>query len=232
VTRRRITAGAVFAVLGTVLFVGGVAGAMDKVQVTPDGTAYRIHSSAGIVTVTAPRTTGGNNREFFWTPKKPAEASITVCATFGSGEGIDQQGVVLRLNHAYGDTTGITVTRNIYFSVFNFFNFHVWNTDADPSVPYTQFGSVGLTWLPKGPALYPINLCARSVTATNEVQFIVWTPGQSRPPWGSTTSGGEATIPKNAPRWGQGGFFAGHLVAGTSMTYKNLTVNGATPAGL
>lgn len=34
-----IRAGAVLVVLGTVLLVGGVAGAMDRVQVTPDGTA-------------------------------------------------------------------------------------------------------------------------------------------------------------------------------------------------
>ena len=138
----------------------------------------------------------------------------------------------MRLNDVDGDTTGITVTRNIIFSLFNFFHFHVWNTAADHSSPFTQFGAVEVSWLPIGPALYPLNLCARSVTATNRAQFIVWTPGQSKPSWGSTSSGGEATIPKNAPRSGQGGFYAGHVVPGTSMTYENLTVNGTTPKGL
>ena len=38
----------------------------------------------------------GNNREFFWARQGHTEADQTVCATFASGQGIDQQGIVIR----------------------------------------------------------------------------------------------------------------------------------------
>jgi hypothetical protein len=52
--------------------------------------------SPGIVVVTAPNSSGGNNREFFWARQGHIEADQTVCATFASGQGIDQQGIVIR----------------------------------------------------------------------------------------------------------------------------------------
>lgn len=199
-------------------------------RVTPDCSGYTYASPApGTVVVTAPKSSGANNREFFWGSSGGNEADPTVCATFASGEGIDQQGIVLRLNDtAVGGTTGITVTRNIWMGTFNIFNFHVWNTRRDPSNPFTMFGSKAIPELPVSPAVYPLRMCARAVAATDQVQFVVWTKGQAEPGWGSMTQGGEARIPPGAPSTGRAGWFAGHLTPGTSMTYSGLTVDGET----
>jgi hypothetical protein len=203
-------------------------------RVTPDCSGYSYSNpSPGTVVVTAPKASGGNNREFFWSRSDRIEPDPTVCATFMTGQGIDQQGVVLRLNEtADGDVTGISVTRNVWLGVFNTFNSHVWNTGADPTDPFRQFGSTVLRALPVRPAVYPLHLCARVAPATNDVQFLVWRNGQAKPPWGSTAQGGEATIPPGAPATGRGGWFAGHLTPGTSMTYSNLSVDGSVPTDL
>ncbi len=203
-------------------------------RVTPDCTGYSYANPApGAVVVTAPRSSGGNNREFFWDKSGRVDADATVCATFATGRGIDQQGIVLRLHDAPdAGITGITVTRNIWVGVFDVFNFHVWNTEKGPGSPFTQFGSTTISELPVTPAVYPLNMCARAVTTTDEVQFVVWTKGQSRPRWGNQIQGGEARMPAGAPSTGRGGWFAGHLVPGTSMTYRNLSVDGAVPVGL
>jgi len=203
-------------------------------RVTPDCAQYTYSSPRpGTVVVTAPRSSASNNREFFWSAAGPSRPDLTVCATFVNGAGFDQQGVVLRLNLvAGGRVSGITVTRNVWVSAFDVFNYHVWNTLADPTEPFTQFGSTVIRALPITPAVYPLHLCARTVTATGTVQFVEWADGQSRPPWGSTTQGGQATIPRDAPTSGRGGWFAGHLEPGTSMTYRDLTVDGVVPSDL
>jgi hypothetical protein len=220
---------------GVTFLIAAIGLSACKVQVTPDGSAYtyKAYDRGSTVVVTAPSTSGGHNREFFWSQTSPTEADSTVCATFASGQGVDQQGVVLRLNRTLVDgvqeVDGITVTRNVYLDIFDDFNFHVWNTAADPSNPFTQFGDTVIPGLPFGTAFYPLSMCAQTVTATNTVQFVVWTAWQTQPPWGSTTQGGSATIPAGAPATGQGGWFAGHLLAGTSMTYTRLTVDGVVP---
>jgi len=203
-------------------------------RVTPDCTQYTYTSPhPGTVVVTAPPSSASNNREFFWSAGGPSRPDLTVCATFVRGEGFDQQGVVLRLNVlAGGRVSGITVTRNVWMSAFDVFNYHVWNTLADPAEPFTQFGSTVVRTLPIAPAVYPLHLCARTVTATDTVQFVVWTAGRTRPAWGSTSQGGEATIPPGAPTAGQGGWFAGHLRPGTSMVFGDLTIDGAVPGDL
>jgi hypothetical protein len=155
-----------------------------------------------------------------------------VCASFASGHGIDQQGIVLRLvNLPDGKIRAITVTRNIWLGVFDVFNFHVWNTEADPNSPFTLFGSIQISELPVRPAIYPLNMCARTVAVTDVVQFVIWTKGQKEPRWGGST-GGEARIPDDAPAVGRGGWFAGHLIPGSSMTFHRLSIDGAIAEGL
>lgn len=203
-------------------------------RVTPDCSGYTYaNPSPGTVVVTAPKSSGGNNREFFWGSSGRNEADPTVCATFATGEGIDQQGIVLRLNiAAAGGTSGITVTRNIWMDTFDIFNFHVWKTGGDARSPFILFGSKLIPELPARPAVYPLRMCARIVGGTAQVQFVVWTKGQAEPGWGSSTQGGEARIPAGAPSTGRDGWFAGHLTPGTSMTYRDLTVDGTTAMGL
>jgi hypothetical protein len=203
-------------------------------RVTPDCSGYLYaNPRPGTVVVTAPKSSAVNNREFFWSPSSPIGSDLTVCATFVNGQGFDQQGVVLRLHPLpSGRVSGVTVTRNVWMGAFNVFNYHVWNTEADPSSPFTQFGSTIVSPLPISPATYPLNLCARTVASSNRVQFVVWTQGQAMPAWGSALQGGEATIPASAPSAGRGGWFAGHLRPGTNMRYANLSINGVVQTDL
>ncbi len=203
-------------------------------RVTPDCTEYSYRSPApGTVVVTAAPSTAIDNREFFWDPNGPVATDLTVCATFVNGRGLDQQGVVLRLNLLPGDrVTGITVTRNVWEYAFDVFNFHVWDSAAHPSDPFTQFGSTVVPTLPERPAVYPLHLCARTVAVTDAVQFVVWTAGRSRPAWGTPGHSGQATIPSGAPGSGRGGWFAGHLTPGTSTTYADLRIDGTVAADL
>jgi hypothetical protein len=199
------------------------AGAAVKAAVTPDGHPYRFVVDGSTVIVTASKHSGSDEREFFWDRKSPVEADSTVCATFASGGGLDQQGVVLRLTDAAGVITGITVTRNVFAYDFQTFNFHIWDTATSP--PYTQFGSVTISALPYAPATYPLNLCARTVSAADEVELVVWTAGMTQPAWGDPTWGGGATIPAGAPAAGRGGFFVGHVRPGMPTTFTNLSVD-------
>ena len=203
-------------------------------RVTPDCGEYAYSSPrAGTVVVTAPPSSAPNNREFFWSPAGPSRPDLTVCATFENGTGFDQQGIVLRLQPTgNGRVSGITVTRNVWLSAFDVFNYHLWDTRTDPRNPFTQFGSTIVRTLPIAPAVYPLHMCARTVTSSNTVQFVVWSDGQTKPPWGSASQGGRATIPPGAPAGGRGGWFAGHLRPGTSMTFSDLTVDGAVPTNL
>ena len=203
-------------------------------RVTPDCSGYQYaNPRPGTVVVTAPRSSAVNNREFFWSPSSPVRTDLTVCATFVTGQGLDQQGVVLRLHElAGGRVSGITVTRNVWMGAFSVFNFHVWNTGADPGTPFTQFGSTIVSTLPVRPATYPLHLCARTVAAAGQVQFVVWTTGQVQPAWGDPVQGGEAAIPAGAPSAGRGGWFAGHLRPGTSMRYADLRVDGVLQTDL
>ena len=200
-------------------------------RVTPDCSEYSYdHTGPGTVVVSAPPTGASNNREFFWAPSGPERPDLTVCATFASGAGFDQQGVVLRLGLLPHDrVTGVTVTRNVWLGAFDVFNFHTWDTATDPASPFTMFGSTVVRPLPVAPATYPLHLCARTVPATRLVQFVVWTTGQARPAWGDPVWGGQATLPPGAPASGRGGWFAGHLRPGTSRTYTDLTVDGGVP---
>lgn len=181
-------------------------------RATPDGSAYTYSDSASgsSVTVSAPSSSGTNNREIFWSQSSPVLTNSTVCATFAAGQGIDQQGVVLRI----ADGRAISVMRNIWADDFDTLNFDTWNMAANP--PYSEFASVTLPTLPYAPPVYPLTLCA---TAAGDVlSFTVTGYG-----------GGSAVIPAGSPTSGQDGFYVGHLVPGTSTTYTDLTIDGQAP---
>jgi hypothetical protein len=190
---------------------------------TPDGTAYAYSETNGTATVTAGPTTGGNNREFFWDSKGITEADSEACATFSGNEGAtyDQPGIALRITN--NGNQAVTVTENVWGGIRNVFNFHTWNT-ATPGV-FTLFAQKTISALPVAPPAWPLFMCAR-ITGTT-MQFVVWTQAMTQPAWGDPTWGGQATLPASAPGAGQAGFYAGHVEPGTSMTYSDLTVDGA-----
>jgi hypothetical protein len=211
--------------LAAALVVAGAGFAACNVQVTPDGTAYAYTvPTPGTVVISAPSTTGSNDREFLWSSTGLTESNSTACGTFTMDNATDQPGVAFRVQDLAGVTTGITVTQNIYGYVRNQFNFHTWDTSR--SGVFAEFGSTTINALPEFDIDSGESICAQ-VTG-NVIQFVVWLPGATQPPWGDPTWGGQATLPTNAPTTGQTGFYAGHVPAGDSMTYTNLTVDGAT----
>jgi len=190
--------------------------------VTPDGTAYTYSYSNGTVTVTAPSTSGGNDRELLWASTGITESNTTACATFSGGQDLDQPGIAMRI--ADDGNQAVTVTENIFSSggsPRNQFNFDTWNTADDPA--FTEFGTATVSGLTSSPATWPLNMCAQ-ITG-NLVQFVVWTSG-TQPAWGNPTWGGQAALPSSAPFSGQTGYYVGHLTPGTSLEYSNLTVDG------
>jgi hypothetical protein len=195
-----------------------------RVQVTPDGSAYDYAvPSPGRVTVTAPTTSGKNNREFFWSSISPVQSDASACATF-YGEGVSSQpGIALRIRQAPNPNRiiGITVIQNYLFYVHNVFDFDVW--DSSKPVAFTLFGQTTIQPLPPHPP-FPLHMCAR-VSGTT-VQFVVWENGMTRPPWGDRVWGGQAELPAGAPTSGQTGFYIGHVRPGSSTTLSGLTVDG------
>jgi hypothetical protein len=194
-----------------------------RVQITPDGGAYDYGvPSSGGVSMTAPATSGTNNREFFWSSTSPVESDASACATFESGHG--QPGIALRIGQPSNPdrTVGVTVLENFDFSVFDVFDFDVW--DSSKPLAFALFGQTTISALPTHPPTLPLHMCARAIGRT--VQFVVWETGMTRPPWGDPTWGGQAELPPGAPSSGQSGFYVGHIEPGTSVTYDGLTVDG------
>ena len=191
-------------------------------EVTPDGAAYAYSYFNGTVTVTAPPTSGGNNREFFWASDGVIESNTTACATFSGGQDLDQPGIAMRISDDGNEA--VTVTENVFSgdgSPRNQFNFQTWDTANNPA--FTDFGTATVSALPTSPSTWPLNMCAQ-ITG-DLVQFVVWTSG-TQPAWGDPTWGGQATLPSNAPPSGQTGFYVAHLTPGTTLEYSNLTVDG------
>jgi hypothetical protein len=193
---------------------------------THDGRAYVvIHQSIGSMTVESRlREDRGDEREVLWPYLAKSEVNASSCATWESGEGLDQQGAAFRITQTDGVVRAVTVTRNVYGHVFYDFNFHTWNTST--SGIFSLFGQTDLKgYLGTGPARYPLNFCAR--TTGNVIQFVVWRPGTVKPAWGSTTQGGSALIPAGAaPESGLTGWYVGHIVPGTIASLSGMTVDG------
>jgi hypothetical protein len=199
-----------------------------RAQVTTDGSAYDYAvPSPGKVTVTAPTTSGANNREFFWSSISPVETDASACATFDGGKG--QPGIALRISQAANPNritgiTGITVIENYAFYVNNVFDFDVW--DSSKPIAFTLFGQTTIPPLPLHPATYPLHMCARVLGTT--VQFVVWESGMTRPPWGDPVWGGQADLPPAAPTSGQTGLYIGHVRPGASFSMSDFSVDGTS----
>jgi hypothetical protein len=198
-------------------------------QFTTDGSAYTWTTShqGTELAVTAAVTSGGNNREMYWKPTFwPVETDSTVCVTFATGQGYDQQGIILRLTYSRNAYTALAVTRNVSYADLQAFNFEELSSATTP--PYTLFGQKTINGLPYAPAVYPLNMCARTNSTTNTVDFVVWTSGMSQPTWGDPNWSGSATIPPAAASSGSPGLWAGHMTANTSMTYANMSIDTGT----
>ena len=211
------------------LLMAVVVGAVVLATVTPvssGGATYTYSSpSSGLVEVSASSLTSGNDREFFYSTTGNSDADSSACETT-SGTEPAQPGIAFRITDNLNVISAVTVTENIFGSSsssgYNDFNVHIWDTSQSPV--YHLVGQVKINALPSSPQPEPLNVCA-DITG-RLVRFVAWTSG-TQPAWGDPNWGGSVTLPSDAPTSGYTGFFAGHVPAGTSADYSNLTVDGA-----
>jgi hypothetical protein len=191
------------------------------IALTPDGSdSLTVYGDQGSTVVHAPPTnTGGNSRAAWTVTGAPATTDQTACATWdASSHGFAQEGILLR----WDGQRGITVTKNVYGSVFTVVNVHTWDL-AHPEAPFTQVGTgfpVPAITQPDGTVVpLPWRMCARATAGI--VDFKVWPTAMAEPSWVDPCCTGAVIVPLTAA--GKPGWFAGHVQPGHVLAYRNLT---------
>jgi hypothetical protein len=192
-----------------------------RVLTVGEGTgSYMVGQSGGVLTAAAGGQ-WGNQREVFWPAGQSLMTDSRVCVTWTSEPDTSaQEGVALRIT----GTRAITVTKNVIWGIYWVFNIHVWDGPA-----FTQIGQVDLSSVVIGPdgqrRPFPWRICAETIDQA--LLFKVWVPGvEAEPVWGDSTHGGIVAVPAAYTVPGKTGWYAGHLPAGTSVTYADLGVWG------
>jgi hypothetical protein len=224
-------------VIGVVLF----AAACEKIRVQTYGPTNTSGSNQAVLTpdgpdryrfVTAPANTaaasidrsGGNLRQLFWPADNPTVPDSESCAVWGAETGANvQQGAALRIVQNGSRVRAITVTKNIFFGATWIFNFHVWDTHADPV--FTPIGATNLYGtLVKAGVVTPLpwNFCACVIGS--KVEFKVWPVAEPlEPAWGDRTHGGSVNLPAGWSAPGKAGWYVGHIQPGNTAVFTNLT---------
>jgi hypothetical protein len=160
-------------------------------------------------------TTGENhdaNTRIAWVVDEGAYTRNEVCATWDSHTGrIDQPGLIVH----FDGTHGFTMTQNIWAMDRSVINFHAWDL-SKPEAPFTQIGSFrpgigdGFAW--------PLRACLRA-----DGPFLdgkVWPAGSPEPEYGDPAFSGGALITNIQ---GRGGWYAGHVAPGETLTMTLLS---------
>lgn len=185
---------------------------------------------AGVETVTARAAAGNrgiNTRAAFWRMADPSRRDQQTCATWdGSSGGVHQPGAALRISYSGGRTRAITVTENIMMGGGWVFNIHVMDSAASPA--FRQIGHFDLSGVFRTSAgtlrPFPWRMCARAVAGT--VSLKVWPLTHAEPAWNDPAYGGSVRLPDAWVRSsGRAGWYVGHLEAGESFTFSDLTVS-------
>jgi hypothetical protein len=197
---------------------------------TPSGfDTYDVRSASGATMVAAPgANTGENLRVVLWRPSDAESVDQHSCATIHAEDHDQQPGVALRIRTAQGRTQAVTVTKNVWLGMHAVFNVHV--MDSGATVPFHQVGAVDLTRAllgAQGRAVpYPWRLCARAQGDTVEV--LAWPAGESAPAWGDPDHGGQVPLPPGWRASGYPGLYVGHLPAGHTVGFSEVTGRTAT----
>jgi len=188
-------------------------------------------SSNGVDTVAAAKTinTGINTRIIFWNSKSPVLTNSEACTSFASADDETQEGVALRVSKDNkGIVSALTVLKNVYGptvpATYSGFNVLAWY--KDPAGNYSTFSDLGSfpfqsTFIQNGVlAPEPWSLCAKAIG--NTLSFISWPANIAEPGWGTPGYSGSVQIPA-AYSSGYTGWYFGHITAGKSITYSNLS---------
>ncbi len=203
---------------------------------TPDGTdGYRFDSGADSVTVSAPDTNSNSNlRTVFWRSDAPAERDATSCATWASeSSDLLQQGAALRISEGpNGSVRAITLTKNVYPYGSWIFNVHVWDSAIGRMQGIASISlqsALSIPGRPPVPQPLPWRVCARTLGPT--LVFKAWRLAEPEPAWGDRRFGGSVALPRTAPTEGHTGWYAGHLHAGMTATFSDLSTDPVIAAG-
>lgn len=193
---------------------------------TADGNdRYTLTDQAPGLTVGAPATNAASNLRVAIIPKaSPVAIDQQSCVTWaGPVAGIIQPGITLRIQSTRRETKAIMVTNNILYSFRTGFNTHLAVSTADPKL--TQVGSVVLPEAvgpnPFDPTPPPWRMCARAIGSQVELKVWALDTVPTEPAWGDAKYGGTVTLPAGWVYAGQPGYYAGHLKAGQTTTFRD-----------
>ena len=215
------------------------------VRITADNTSatetYDLVAQSGSpltqVDLSAPATNvGGNARTSFFPTGQVASESGDVCATWaGPGVPTDlrQQGIALRVEkNGTGVRRAITVTKNVWFGATWLFNVNLWTvtqTNGSPDVvalatpTNLDFSAIVGQW--EGQA-FPWRVCVRFTGPTLTVD--VGTATTTHAPFSDPAYVRIATLPEGWDYAGQYGWYIGHLPAGGTFRYTDLSATTIT----
>lgn len=189
---------------------------------TPDGgDAYSLANEGRSVVVRAASTNrGGNLRIVAVDPDDPPTTDHQVCATWdGPLEDLVQPGLALRVRDRDGATQALTVTNNVFGASRWVWNVHTWLHPriwrlASVELPGALFQSAETI------APLPWHMCAE-VRGTR-LLFVVWTGDGPAPGWDDAAHAAAIDLPAGWTFPGRGGIYAGHLLAGTATSFREL----------
>jgi hypothetical protein len=237
VTRRRwaATLGLVMAVLAACApSVSPLDATLGAGILTPEVIdSYGLAVSNNLVTATAaPNNVGVNTRVAFWQLADQASSDQQSCATWVDARGnLQQPGAALRVRQVNGRTSAITITNNIFFGARWAFNVHVMDSGASPQFHQIASFDLSSVFRPNPANLdmppYPWRMCARVVGST--VSFVVWPVSHAEPAWDDPRYGGSVTLPAGWGHAGMPGWYIGHLGAGDSAGFADMSTALVTP---
>jgi hypothetical protein len=167
-----------------------------------------------------------NRRQVFTERAAAPSTNQTVCATWShQSEPYIQQGLAVRVRGGPGDRQrAVTLTKNTFTGYFWVFNVLTWDTRR-PGDPWREVAQFNLSdvvvqdgqWAP-----LPWRVCLRVHART--LAFKVWLPDQEpEPAWQDPTHTRRASLPGRFVYPGRPGWYVGHLPAGETTEYADLT---------
>lgn len=183
--------------------------------------SYRLSSSSGGITATAPQSNrGGNLREVFWPRQSKLVTDSRVCATWTKETSrLEQEGVAFRVVTVPRRTRAITVTKNVFFGVTWVFNVLIWDTAS--SQPYrgiAQFDMEHILVRHGSVRPFPWRVCSQVVGRT--LKFKLWFPNrEGEPAWDDPKHARKTTVPAGYRAPGRSGWYVAHIRPGGLIRY-------------
>ena len=151
----------------------------------------------------------------------PSSTDQQSCVTLRSGNtGLTQPGVALRIAAGPDRVRAITVTQSVIYGARWVFHVHL-GASKDNSM--TRLGSLTIDWV-RTPL--PWVICGRAEGRT--IMMKVWPLAEAEPTWHDPGHSATVTVPQAWVYAGRPGFYAGHLAAGNTLDYSNLSASAIT----